>query len=407
MGLVFKKGAKNIYYQFKYKDMAGKLHHKSINTNIPVSHTSQRERAKALAIGLEAQKEFMKKLHNEYSRIQGIDTGIDYSSYTIKEYSEHWLDEIKYEVRDSTFYAYKQELTAHIIPILGKTKLKDVNVNTIRFFFDTEFNECLKKLERNEPNYMQSIRKHLTTLSTMLNRAVEECAIDDNPVQKIKKSLFRKLNKYKVEYEVEPYSWEELMQLKETVIASKVHIEVPVIIAIYTGLRREEILGLRWQDIDFDNRILHIKNTCTKVGTKIVYAEKTKTKLSRRTVPMVDELYDYLLLQQYIQQKNREFFGDGYIDTDLVCVWKDGKPIKPDNLSKRFNRFLKENNLRIIRFHDIRHSFGSVIFNITGDIKVVSDLLGHSNISTTSNIYVKTNEKHKKEAVNYLENGNK
>ena len=118
-------------------------------------------------------------------------------------------------------------------------------------------------------------------------------------------------------------------------IASKVHIEVPVIIAIYTGLRREEILGLRWQDIDFDNRILHIKNTCTKVGTKIVYAEKTK--LSRRTVPMVDELYDYLLLQQYIQQKNREFFGDGYIDTDLVCVWKDGKPIKPDNLSKRFN----------------------------------------------------------------------
>ena len=190
-------------------------------------------------------------------------------------------------------------------------------------------------------------------------------------------------------------------------IASKVHIEVPVIIAIYTGLRREEILGLRWQDIDFDNRILHIKNTCTKVGTKIVYAEKTKTKLSRRTVPMVDELYDYLLLQQYIQQKNREFFGDGYIDTDLVCVWKDGKPIKPDNLSKRFNRFLKENNLRIIRFHDIRHSFGSVIFNITGDIKVVSDLLGHSNISTTSNIYVKTNEKHKKEAVNYLENGNK
>lgn len=120
---------------------------------------------------------------------------------------------------------------------------------------------------------------------------------------------------------------------------------------------------------------------------------------------MMADLYDYLLLQQDIQKKNRQFFGDGYIDTDLVCVWPDGKPIKPDNLTKRFKRLLEDNNLRKITFHDIRHSFGSVIFNSTGDIKVVSDLLGHSNISTTSDIYVKTNEAHKKEALENLENG--
>lgn len=195
------------------------------------------------------------------------------------------------------------------------------------------------------------------------------------------------------------------MRLKEVVLAENVNIEAPVIIAIYTGLRREEILGLRWQDIDFDNRVLHIRNTCSKAGTKTVYAEQTKTKLSRRNVPMMADLYDYLLLQQDIQKKNRQFFGDGYIDTDLVCVWPDGKPIKPDNLTKRFKRLLEDNNLRKITFHDIRHSFGSVIFNSTRDIKVVSDLLVHSNISTTSNIYVQTNEAHKKEALENLKNG--
>lgn len=404
MGLVKKEKGKNWYYQFEYIDANGRKRGKSINTNVPKNHTSKREMSRAEAIGVQAKNEFLCELENEKLRVVGIKDGIDYSVYTIADYSAHWMDEIRHEVRDSTASSYQQELNAHIIPILGEVKLKDFNLNTVKYFFDLEFNDCLDKMKNNKSNYMQSIKKHLNTLSSMLDFAVEENAIIENPVPKIKKRLLKKVNKYKVVHEVEPYSWSELMALKEITLASNTHIEAAVIIAIYTGLRREEVLGLRWQDVDFDNRLLRIQNTCSKVGTKIVYAEATKTRQSRRKVPMMDDLYDYLLALRDRQNHLRNFLGEGYIDTDLICVWDDGKPIKPDNLSRRFTKLIEDNNLRKITFHDLRHSFGSVIFNYTGDIKVVSDLLGHSNISTTSDIYVKTDEMHKKEALSNFNN---
>lgn len=406
MALVSKKNGKNWYYQCQYKDDYGKWRTKSFNTGVPKTHSSAREKNRAELIGLKMREEFLEQLAQEKQRLQGLSGDIDYSSYTLQQYALHWIEEIRHEVRDSTLYSYQQELNAHIVPILSDVKMKDINMQTVKFFFNTEFNDCLTKLEKNQPNYMQSIKKHLNTLSNMLDFAVSEYALEENPIPKIKKRLLKKLNQYKVEYEVEPYTWDELMELKDVVIASNVHIEAPVIIAIYTGLRREEILGLRWQDIDFDNRILHIRHTCSKVGTKIVYAERTKTKGSRRTVPFAKEFYDYLLELKNKQEQNKSFFGDGYISTDLVCVWPDGKPIKPDNVSRRFKKLIEDNNLRKITFRDIRHSYGSVIFNATGDIKVVSDLLGHSNISTTSDIYVHTDDNHKIDVINGIHNGN-
>ena len=398
MALISKKNGKNWYYQFKYKDINGKIQTKSVNTKIPKTHTSEREKNKAIAIGLKAREEFLNNYENEILRIQGITDGIDYSIYTFEEYSKHWLNEIQHEIQESTAYDYKLHLNAHINPIIGNIKLNEINRNTIKYFFDTEFNDCLSKIERNEKNYMQSIGKHLSTLSCILDFAYEENAIIENPVPNLRKRYIKQLRKYKVKSEIIPYSWDELMKLKEVVLKSDVHIEAPVIIGIYTGLRREEILGLRWQDIDFDNKLLFIRNTCTMVGTKIVYQERTKTEKSRRTVPIIDELYTYLLSLKEKQQKNKEFFGDGYINTDLVCVWPDGKPIKPVNLSKRFTRLLADNNLRKIRFYDLRHSFGTVLYNSTGDIKLVSSWLGHSNISTTSDIYVKTDDERKQDA---------
>lgn len=404
MALYTKEKGKYWYYRFKYKDINGKEREKTINTHVPKDHTSKREMSRAEAIGIDAKREFLASLENEKLRIQGLTSDIDYSVYTIAKYSDHWLHEIQYEVRASTIQAYKQEINAHIIPILGNVILKDITVNAVKYFFDTEFNECLKKLENNEPNYMQSIRKHLGTLSSMLDFAVEESAILDNPVPKVKKRLLKKLNQYKTVHEVEPYSADELMKLKEVVLNANTHIESAVIIAIHTGLRKEEVLGLRWQDVDFENKTLHIRHTCTKVGSKIVYSEKTKTSKSRRTIPMLEELSNYLINLKKVQEENRDFIGEGYIDTDLICVWADGKPIKPDNLSRRFKQLLQDNNLRVIRFYDLRHSFGSILFNATGDIKVVSDLLGHSNISTTSDIYVKTNEEHKANAIKNINN---
>ena len=123
-------------------------------------------------------------------------------------------------------------------------------------------------------------------------------------------------------------------------------------------------------------------------------------------MPFANALYDYLMSLKNKQEQNKSFFGDGYISTDLVCVWPDGKPIKPDNVSRRFKKLIEDNNLRKITFHDLRRSYGSVIFNATGDLKVVSDLLGHSNISTTSDIYVHTDENHKIDVINGIHNSN-
>ena len=408
VALIMRPGAKNWYYQFKYRDANGKRRTKSFNTGISLKYTSKNKKYEAEEIGREKRDRFLKDLAQEKRRKQGLPEIIDYSDYTVKEFVDIWDDKNKSRVRDSTRNDYQTQINAHINPIVGNVKLKDINNYTIEYFVEQEVADCLNKRLNKEDTYFNSISKHLTTFSAILDHAVRKGAITDNPIPKIKKDLLKDIRQYTENFEAEePYSWEELMHLKDITIKENTHIESAVIIALYTGLRKEEVLGLRWRDIDFESNTLRVRHTCTKVGTKIVYSEKTKTPKSKRDLWMIKGLPEYLMSLQKKQSEYRSFFGDGYKtlkdidnnDIDLICVWPDGKPIKPDNLSRTFSKLLKKYSLRNIRFYDLRHSFGTYLYEETKDLKVVSDYLGHSNISTTADIYVKSKDKHIKDTL--------
>ena len=159
-----------------------------------------------------------------------------------------------------------------------------------------------------------------------------------------------------------------------------------VYITLYYGLRRSEVLGLKWDAIDFDNNTIKIQHTVVKQST-IIAKDTTKSFSSRRTYPMLDEVREVLLSIREKQKQNREFFGDTYVESDYVFVWSDGKPYRPDYITRTFQKVLEKHGLPRLRFHDIRHSTASILYDKGWPLKDISEWIGHADLSTTGNIY--------------------
>jgi len=170
-----------------------------------------------------------------------------------------------------------------------------------------------------------------------------------------------------------------------------------IILSLYYGLRRSETLGLRWVDINFDNNTIVIRNTVVRVLTTIEH-EKTKSRASNRTLFIIPETKEYLINLKLKQEKNQILLGSEYSDSGHVCVWDNGIPFKPDYISKHFALILKKHNLPPIRYHDLRHTAGSILLNKGLSAKQIQEYLGHENISTTLDIYGHLDAKGKKEA---------
>jgi len=208
--------------------------------------------------------------------------------------------------------------------------------------------------------------------------------------------------------ELEPYTKEEIEALLTYVKGTKM--EVPIVLASALGLRREEVLGLKFKDVDWLNSRIHINDTVIKVNgvSSAIYKKRTKTQSSKRHYYLSNELREYLLLVREEQDKLRRILGDDYdnhtityeddfkqikeIDyisnnLDFICRDELGQVLKPNYISQSFNNILKKNNLRPTRFHDLRHSVGTIILETTHDMKLAQTTLGHSNIGTTMNIY--------------------
>lgn len=164
-------------------------------------------------------------------------------------------------------------------------------------------------------------------------------------------------------------------------------------LAVYFGLRRSEILGIKWSSIDWLNRTLTISHKVVPVNEdgkcRLEKSDVLKNKSSYRTLPLNDFLYSYLLDIKSRQDENKAFAGNSYnSDYDgYVCVNDMGNIIRPNYISKKFKELLQSNSMRIIRFHDLRHSCASLLLHLGYDMKNIQVWLGHGDIGTTMNIY--------------------
>lgn len=170
-------------------------------------------------------------------------------------------------------------------------------------------------------------------------------------------------------------------------------IELGVILAAFYGLRRSEVVGLKWDAIDFKKKTITIRHTVTQVTlngkSTIIEKDRTKTKSSYRTLPLVPPFEELLHRLKLQQEQNRKLCGKSY-NTEAegyIYVNEIGELVKPGYITQHFPLILEKYGLRKIRFHDLRHSCASLLYANGVSLKEIQEWLGHSDISTTSNIY--------------------
>ncbi len=178
------------------------------------------------------------------------------------------------------------------------------------------------------------------------------------------------------------------IQLKRLMeLCTNTPIESCVFLTINYGLRRSEALGLKWSAVSFAENTITINHTAVSNVGGVIYADTTKTKASLRTLPLTDGVREYLLRLKAHQEAMERQFGNCYHKSEYVCTYDDGREIRPDYVTHKFAKILAKSDLPKIRFHDLRHSAASLLINSGFNLKEIQEWLGHSDISTTGNIY--------------------
>ncbi|MEG0758650.1 MAG: site-specific integrase [Raoultibacter sp.] len=238
-----------------------------------------------------------------------------------------------------------------------------------------------KQLERVNAN---TVIHYHAIIHKALKYAVKTDLIASNPADKIERPK-------KERFIGSFYDSTEMHKLFAAAQGTK--LELIVMLAAFYGLRRSEIIGLKWDAIDFTENTLTIRHTITSFnidGKQVVHAsDRTKTKASMRTLPLVDEFHKRLLILKSDQDFHRKLCGRSYNMDYLgyVCVDELGNLIKPNYVTDCFSRILRDHGLRRIRFHDLRHSCASLLLANGVPMKQIQEWLGHSDFSTTANIY--------------------
>lgn len=226
-------------------------------------------------------------------------------------------------------------------------------------------------------NRREAERMHKNIFNQPLVKAVADGLIPKNPCNGVRLPKSKR-------YEYQVYSQEQLRELFE---ALKDDPMLPIIkvTAVY-GLRRSELLGLKWDSIDFQRDLITIRRTVCKVTT-VVRKDKTKNSSSYRSFPLTPDMRELFLNTKAQQKKNQRLFGKQYQKSDYVFTWPDGHPYSPDYVTERFSNLLKNHGFPHIRFHELRHSCASILLSAGFTLKDVQEWLGHADIKMTANIY--------------------
>ena len=303
-----------------------------------------------------------------------------------------WLEIAKSTVKLTTYSSYKGLSESQIIPYfrsLGVT-LGDLKAVHIQSFYQ-------KQLERVKPN---TVIHYHAIIHRALKYAVKTDLIDVNPADKVDRP---KKNEFTGNF----CSREEMNALFDAVRGNK--IEVPVMLAAFYGLRRSEVVGLKWDAVDFEQNTLEIRHTVATVrldGKKvIVESDTTKTKASKRTLPLVPVFRERLLALQEEQKENRKLCGRSYNKKydGYICVDPMGNLLLPNALSDSFQLVLRDYNLRRIRFHDLRHTFATRALERGMDYKTLSAILGHYSVAFTMDTYVHSVDEHKRHEMDKMD----
>ncbi len=314
---------------------------------------------------------------------------LTYCNLTVADYFTQWLDKIKLEVKPNTFRSYQNNMVKHIIPYFETKKilLQELKPYQLEDYYTYKLTSG-SNLTTSEALSVTTIKHHHQNISNALSDAVRRGILLTNPASSAKTP---KAEKYKAEF-LNPEQVDNLLLLAKGTV-----IEIPVTLCAMYGFRRSEVLGLKWNNVDFVNRTITIAETLQQ-NTGGSYTDTPKTDSSYRTLPMLDSIYTLLEAHKRLQDERKRLMGDSYKDSDYVCTWSNGKVISPNYLTTNYNKIIKNSTLPQVRLHDLRHSAASNLLNHGMSVVQVQEWLGHSSPATTLNFYAHA-DKTSKQAV--------
>lgn len=366
------------YYAVLYLKVDGKRKCKWIPLKLVVEGTSSRKAQKAFdEIRLQYERE-------EEERLKAIAEAAELAKNThpdallpFTEYIEKWLKGVRPSIATTTFQSYSNMIKARILPYFTpmNLRLNQVTPQHIEDFYQTILDDnCTTNTVI---HYHAIIRKALQT-------AVKKDILAKNPADKVDRP---KKNVFHGNF----YNEEEMLVLFDAVSGDP--LELCVKIAAYYGLRRSEVLGLKWDAIDFERKTISISHKVIEAevdGKFIPVGEDVlKTKSSFRTLPLIPAIEKLLLEEKEKQEMFRRLFRNSYCQDylDYICVDQCGKLLRPNYVTEHFAWLIQKYELKKIRFHDLRHTCASLLLSNGVAMKNIQIWLGHSTFATTADIY--------------------
>lgn len=307
---------------------------------------------------------------------------------TFGEWLDQWVEKyVVFSVKSSTLERYEQLIRNHLKPDLGKIKLQKLQTTHLQELY-------LKKLEVLSPRTIQYIH---TTASAALKQAVLEGLIMKNPANAAKLPKVPRRGK-------ETYSKEDLESfLKEA--KRKTRYYVAFFLAVSTGLRRGEILGLKWEDIDLKKRKLTVKRTLQRTS-KGIFFDEPKSKLSNRTLVLPNSIIEELKKHRKKQLEEQVKYKPIYENNGLVFCTEQGRPVHPRNFSRTFEKIAEKLNKEgkpLLTLHGLRHTYATLAIEAGVPVKTVQENLGHHSAAFTLSIYAHATDKAREEGAEKID----
>lgn len=290
---------------------------------------------------------------------------------TLEDWFVQWLDiHMKNRMKRTTKEHYEERIRLHINPVLGDKLLNELTAYDVQKFINDLYENGARKDGKSGGLAHDTIENILRILTSALNDAVEVKVIKENPVDS-KIAL-----KEEVEKKIKPLERVELKALFRA--ARKSRYFLVLLIAYCTGMRRGEILGLSWDNVDLEKKRINVRQQYVRTATGENIFQTPKTKSSIRTISLPEKLVRLLSLTKRKAKKNSH---------NLVIYTTKGEPVSPHNFQKQFARWVENSGMRHVRFHDLRHTHVAELIRAGASLKAIQDRLGHKDFKMTFDVY--------------------
>lgn len=322
------------------------------------------------------------------------------------DFSKRWMDEYaKVNLTIKTYARYEIYLK-RINQGIGHLKLKDITPLQLNAFYRSLEADGVNQRKRYDENgnlinngklAPKTILDHHRVISKILSTAVKWGLLEKN--------VAMRADPPKVPHrEISYLNDQEVRQMLTLLEKEPIQYQTMITLLVYTGIRRGELCGLEWKDIDFENQVMHVVRSAQYIGNKTMITKEPKTKSGIRHFSL--SIHACILLKKYKRWQLEQKFnaGDKWEESDRLFTSWNGKPIHPDTVTDWFSKFIKRSGLPYVTLHSLRHTNATLMIAEGTDVCTVSRRLGHANTATTLNIYAHALKSKDREAANTLDN---